>query len=55
METRGWVDEEQRKEWEASGISRERLYEIVAYIGLKTITNYVNHMAHTPVDEVFQE
>ena len=54
LEKRGWVEDDQRKEWEAAGLSREKLYEIVAYIGLKTITNYVNHMAHTPVDGVFR-
>ena len=54
LEKRGWVDQEQVIQWEAEGLSRAKLYEIIAYIGLKTITNYVNHIANTPVDEVFQ-
>ena len=54
LEKRGWVDQEQVTQWEGEGLSRAKLYEIISYIGLKTITNYVNHIAHTPVDEVFQ-
>ncbi len=53
LEKRGWMAEEQVREWETLGLTKEKLYEIVAYVGLKTITNYVNHMAHTPVDDVF--
>jgi len=30
------------------------LYEIITLIGIKTITNYINHLAYTPVDEVFR-
>ncbi len=54
LEKRGWVDQEQVTQWEGEGLARQKLYEIIAYIGLKTITNYVNHIAQTPVDEVFK-
>ena len=39
---------------EARGLDRAALYEIIALIGIKTITNYINHLAHTPVEEVFR-
>jgi len=38
---------------ESEGVNREDLYEVVALIGLKTMMNYVNHIAHTEIDAVF--
>ena len=40
---------------EAEGVDRSQLYEVVALIALKTLSNYVNHIAHTPVDEAFRD
>ena len=54
LDRRGWLDPEALSRLEQEGASRAKLYEVIAFIGLKTISNYVNHMAHTPLDEVFQ-
>jgi len=54
LQKRGWLTVEEMQAAEGKGISKTRLYEIIAYIGLKTITNYINHIAHTPVDAQFQ-
>ena len=51
---RGWLNETDREEFEAAGLSTAELYEIVGLIGVKTISNYVNHLADTPVDPQFQ-
>ncbi|MEE9258335.1 MAG: carboxymuconolactone decarboxylase family protein [Nitrospinaceae bacterium] len=48
---KGWLGEDELKELEQKGIDRARLYEIITLIGLKTITNYINHIAHTPIDD----
>lgn len=53
MQKRGWLTDEELREAEGKGISKTRLYEVIAYIGLKTITNYINHIAHTRVDAQF--
>ncbi len=53
LQKQGWLSAEELREAEAKGISKARLYEIIGYIGLKTITNYINHIAHTPVDAQF--
>lgn len=53
MEKRGWLSEEELRQAESKGLSKTRLYEIITYIGLKTISNYINYIAHTPVDEQF--
>lgn len=50
LSARGWLAAEDLARFEALGVDRVRLYEIVALIGLKTITNYVNHIAHTEID-----
>ncbi len=51
---RGWLNEDDLAEFEAQDIDRGQIYEIVALIGIKTISNFVNHMAHTEIDPQFQ-
>lgn len=36
-----------------AGYSRANVLEVVLGIGLKTVSNYVNHIAETPVDAAF--
>ena len=50
LDTRGWLGPSDLSSLEAEGIDRAQLYEVVALVGLKTISNYVNHIAHTPID-----
>lgn len=38
---------------ETDGVDRERLYEIIAIIGAKIMTNWTNHIGHTPLDRQF--
>ena len=54
LENRGWIDPEELTRLDQQGITREKLYEIIAFIGLKTISNYINHIAQTPIDEQFK-
>ncbi len=51
---RGFLGKDEVAAFEAAGVDRGQLYEIVALIGLKTISNYVNHIAHTEIDEAFR-
>lgn len=53
MDKRGWLDEADLKALEAEGVDRRRLYEIISIVALKTVSNYVNHIAHTAVDPEF--
>jgi len=50
QEKQGFLNEEDLKSLEEQGVDRVQLYELIALIGLKTITNYVNHIAHTELD-----
>ncbi len=54
LEQRGWLGDAELRALEKKGVGRAKLYEVIAFIGLKTISNYVNHIAHTPIDDAFQ-
>lgn len=55
LDTRGWLGAADLAALEAEGMGRAQVYEVVALIGLKTISNFINHMAHTPIDDVFRK
>ena len=55
LDTRGWLGASDLANLEAEGVDRAQLYEVVALVGLKTISNYVNHIAHTAIDVEFRE
>ena len=54
LEWRGWLSEKDQQSLAEQGVDRQRLYEIIALIGLKTISTYINHIAHTEIDEEFR-
>jgi len=37
----------------AAGYSKEQTFEVVMATALKTISNYINHFADTPLDAAF--
>lgn len=37
----------------AAGYGERQILEIVLAIAVKTLSNYANHLFHTPVDEMF--
>lgn len=53
LEKEGWLEEDDLAELARRGVDRAQLYEIVALVGLKTISNYVNHIAGTEIDPQF--
>ena len=55
LDTRGWLVAPDLAALEAEGVPRAQVYEVVALIGLKVISNYINHVAHTPIDQAFQK
>jgi len=55
MEKKGWLDDQDLRELEEEGIDRGALYEIIAIIAIKLVTNYVNHIAHTPEDPQYSQ
>lgn len=52
---RGRLSDGDESELADIGLERPVLYEIIAIIGIKTTSNYINHIARTEVDGPFQQ
>lgn len=55
VDKRGWVSEDDVRSFEAAGFSRAQVLEVILGVGFKTLSNYVNHIAETPLDQAFAE
>lgn len=49
-EERGWLDPDTLRDLEQRGVSRGDLYEIFAFIGLKTFSGFTAHLADPDLD-----
>lgn len=54
MAHRGWVPKEDISAFEAAGYDQRHLLEVLTILAQKTLSNYYNHIAQTPLDEMFQ-
>ena len=54
IEHRGWVPESDQEAFLAAGFTQRQLLDVVAIVALKTLSNYANHLAHTPLDPAFE-
>lgn len=50
---RGWVPEADLEHVVAAGYTQRHVLDVLTIVALKTLSNYVNHMAHTPLDPQF--
>lgn len=50
----GFVPEDETEKFLAAGFSQRQILDIVLGVAMKTLSNYTNHFAHTPVDDAFQ-
>jgi len=53
-EHRGWVPETEQEAFLAAGFNKRQLLDVVAIVSLKTLSNYTNHLARTPLDPAFE-
>lgn len=53
VEQSGWVPEEDLDAFLAAGFSQRQVLDILTGVAMKTLSNYANHIAHTPLDEAF--
>jgi len=53
VEKRGYMSESEIKSFLAAGFSKEQALEVIMATALKTISNYINHFAETPLDAAF--
>lgn len=54
VKNRGFVDEVEVQAFVDAGYSKQNVLEVNLIIALKTISNYTNHLAKTPIDEAFK-
>jgi uncharacterized peroxidase-related enzyme len=54
-ERRGHPTVEQLNAFRAAGYSDQQVLEVVLGVGMKTLSNYTNHIAGTPIDAVFAD
>ncbi|MFT4939787.1 MAG: alkylhydroperoxidase family enzyme [Paraglaciecola sp.] len=54
LRQRGIVADIELAKFYAAGFSRQNLLDIVLVLSQKVMSNYVNYLAETPVDEAFQ-
>ncbi len=52
---RGWVAPKQLEAMEAAGYTNETVLDVIFGIGMKTLSNYTNHVANTPLDDGFKD
>ena len=53
MEKRGWLDDADLERFTAAGYDRRALLDLITILAMKTLSNYVNHLAGTPLDAQF--
>lgn len=51
---KGWLDAADLEAFTAAGYGPNQVLEVITGVALKTLTNYVNHVAETPLDAPFQ-
>ena len=54
MQHRGWVPEQDLTTFQAAGYDQRHLLEVLTILAQKTISNYYNHIAKTPLDKMFE-
>jgi len=53
VDKRGWLAEDDTAAFLDAGYSKAQIFEIVLAASFKTISNYANHLAKTPLDGAF--
>lgn len=54
VQARGWAEPAEIGAFLAAGYAQENILDVILGIGQKTLSNYTNHIADTPVDPPFQ-
>lgn len=53
MEHRGHVPDQDMADFQAAGYDQRHMLEVLTILAQKTLSNYYNHIAHTPLDDMF--
>ncbi|MEM7247031.1 MAG: carboxymuconolactone decarboxylase family protein [Acidobacteriota bacterium] len=52
---RGWVEDDDVQAFITAGYTKRHVLEVVLGVGLKTLSNFTNHVAQTPLDAQFKK
>jgi len=53
--SRGWPSDEAKQAFHDAGYTDAHALEVILGVGMKTLSNYTNHMAETPLDDAFAD
>ena len=53
VDNRGWVADGDVKAFLDAGFTRRQVLDLLTGVAMKTMSNYTNHLAHTPLDEAW--
>lgn len=53
VDKRGWLDDGDVEAFLDAGYDRQQVLEVVLGVAMKTMSNYTNHIASTPLDDAF--
>lgn len=53
MEHKGWVPDSELEALYEKGFERKHVIEVITILAQKTLSNYFNHIAATPLDDMF--
>ncbi|MQA88504.1 MAG: carboxymuconolactone decarboxylase family protein [Streptosporangiales bacterium] len=51
----GWADDTEIDAFLNAGYTRRNVLDVILGVGMKTLSNYTNHVAHTPLDPAWQD
>ncbi len=54
VESRGYPSEDSTKALKAAGYTDKHIAGVITAVGMKTFSNYINHIANTPLDQAFE-
>lgn len=54
VDRRGWVDDTEIDAFLDAGYTQRHVMDIILGVGMKTLSNYTNHIAHTPLDPAWE-
>ncbi len=54
VDKRGWLDETDIRDFLGAGFEMQQVGDVILAVGMKTLSNYFNHIARTPLDEAMQ-
>jgi alkylhydroperoxidase family enzyme len=55
VENRGHLSKGTLGKFASAGYTRKNLLELLPLIAMKTLSNYTNHLANTPLDDAFSQ